>query len=231
MSAFYGIVAVLAAGWLNVASAGTERFTGKVVSVDDGDTLRVIHDGYATRIRLEGIDCPESGQAFSQRARRRTAELALRKDAEVRIQTTDAYGRLVARVLVGGLDLSLMLVREGLAWHFVQYSSDPVLASAEASARKERLGLWRDSNPVPPWEWRHSAPKSAGSSKRPSGKDLSDTEREVVEALGLLHGNTGSRVFHTPDCKNYWCARCTHTFKSAHEARAAGYRPAGCCHR
>lgn len=231
MRAWRRAAALLTASLCLVASAATDRFTGKVVSVTDGDTIAVIRDGYATPVRLDGIDCPESGQPFSQRARRRVAELALRKIAEVRVTTTDIHQRLVARVLVDGVDLSTTLVREGLAWHFLRYSTDPELAAAEAAARAARVGIWSEPNPVAPWDWRHSAPKAPAARSAPAKPQLSEQEKEAAESLGLLHGNTSSRVFHTPNCKNYWCARCTQVFSSDSEARAAGYRPAGCCHR
>lgn len=69
------LVAVVAATLL------AEDFTGKVVGITDGDTLRVLHDGAAERIRLSGIDCPESKQAFGTRAKQFTADLALRPEA------------------------------------------------------------------------------------------------------------------------------------------------------
>ena len=65
----------------------------------------------------------------------------------------DQYGRLVARVYVDELDLSLALVEQGLAWHFTRYSDDQTLAEAERTARAAGLGLWREPNPVPPWEF------------------------------------------------------------------------------
>lgn len=225
------IAAVLAASASLVATAAAARFTGRVVSVTDGDTIRVIRDGYATSVRLEGIDCPESGQPFYQRARRRTAELALRKEAEVRVTTTDVHDRLVARVVVDGKDLSETLVREGLAWHYVHYSADPALAAAETAARAARVGIWSEPNPVPPWNWRHGASQTPATRPTTGKRPLSEQEKEAAEGLGLLHGNTGSHVFHVANCKNYWCARCTQVFSSESEALAAGYRPAACCHR
>jgi len=58
-------------------------------------------------------------------------------------------------VKADGRDLSLELVKAGMAWHYRKYSDDPVLAAAEKKARAARLGLWSMPNPVPPWEFRH----------------------------------------------------------------------------
>lgn len=61
---------------------------------------------------------------------------------------------MVARVAVAEQDVSLELIKAGLAWHFKKYSSDPVLAGAEVEARKAKVGLWSMPGAVPPWEWR-----------------------------------------------------------------------------
>jgi endonuclease YncB( thermonuclease family) len=133
------------------------RFAGRVVGVTDGDTISVMRDGRSVRVRLEGIDCPERGQDFGQRAKQFTSEMAFGKDAVVDVRDVDRYGRL-ARVTVDGEDVSLALVRAGLAWHYTRYSRDLELAEAEIAAKSAQLGLWSRSAPTPPWEFRQSAP-------------------------------------------------------------------------
>ena len=137
-----------------------ERFAGRIVGVTDGDTIAVMHEGRSVRVRLEGIDCPESGQDFGQRAKQFTSDMAFGKDVVVDVRDVDRYGRLVARVTVDGEDVSLALVRSGLAWHYTKYSRDPELAEAEMAARSAKVGLWSRSAPAPtpPWEFRQSAP-------------------------------------------------------------------------
>lgn len=131
-----------------------ERFSGKVVGVADGDTVSVLRDGRAVRVRLEGIDCPEKGQDFSQRAKQFTSDLTFGKEVTVDVRDLDRYGRLVARVFVGGEDVSVALVEAGLAWHFTKYSRDPELARAELAGRMAKRGLWALADPVPPWQFR-----------------------------------------------------------------------------
>jgi len=133
------------------------RFAGRVVGVTDGDTISVMRDGRSVRVRLEGIDCPERGQDFGQRAKQFTSEMAFGKDAVVDVRDVDRYGRL-ARVTVDGEDVSLALVRSGLAWHYTKYSRDPELAEAEMTAKSAQLGLWSRPAPTPPWEFRQPAP-------------------------------------------------------------------------
>jgi endonuclease YncB( thermonuclease family) len=129
------------------ALVGTS-FTARVVTVIDGDTIDVVRPGRPARlrVRLEGIDSPESGEAFSQVARARTRVLAFDKDVRVVGRDVDRYGRLVARVVVTDgatiTDVSVALVAEGLACHYRLYSADPALARAEAQARAAGRGFW-----------------------------------------------------------------------------------------
>src|SRR5205809_3843723 len=74
------------------------HFTGKVVGVSDGDTISVMHNGKAERIRLSGIDCPEKGQAFGQRAKQFTSALVFGKEVTVAVQDSDKYGRTIGEV-------------------------------------------------------------------------------------------------------------------------------------
>jgi endonuclease YncB( thermonuclease family) len=133
---------------------------GTVVAVHDGDTVTVLDASrQQTRVRVEGIDCPELHQAFGRKAKQFTSELVYGKLVEVEGSKRDQFGRLLGRVLVDGRDLSLELARAGLAWHFVRYSSDKALAGAEAHARAAQRGLWVDPSPTPPWEYRKGHPR------------------------------------------------------------------------
>jgi micrococcal nuclease len=141
-----------------------ETFTGNCVGVHDGDTISVMKAGRAVKIRLEGIDCPEMGQDFGTRVKTFTSGMVFGKGVQVKEYNLDKYGRMVARVYVQGRDVSLELVKAGLAWHFKKYSSDPILAEAEEQARGLKKGLWSMPNPVPPGEYRrlHRRREDAG---------------------------------------------------------------------
>ena len=138
------------------ASTAMAAFTGKVVAITDGDTIKVMHNGQAERIRLWGIDCPESHQTFGSRATRFTGDLAFGKVVTVHVKDIDRYHRTVGEVILpDGRSLNLELVKAGLAWWYAHFAKhDMRLAAAEAEARSARRGLWSDPNPVPPWEWR-----------------------------------------------------------------------------
>jgi endonuclease YncB( thermonuclease family) len=128
---------------------------GTVVGVHDGDTITVLDPSrQQTRVRVEGIDCPELHQAFGRRAKQFSSDMVFGKQVTVQGTKRDQYGRLIGRVIVDGRDLSLELLRAGMAWHFVRYSSDQSLAAAEAGARAAKRGLWADPAPIPPWDYR-----------------------------------------------------------------------------
>lgn len=134
-------------------------FTATVVGIHDGDTISVRTSQETIRIRLEGIDCPEYRQPYSARAKRFTSDMAYRKQVTVEGRGEDQYGRLLARVRVGGVELNEALVRHGLAWHYQRAEIDRALADAERVARASRAGLWADQNPVAPWRWRRDHPR------------------------------------------------------------------------
>ncbi len=130
-------------------------FKAKVVGITDGDTIVVLADGNRQiKVRLEGIDCPEGNQDFGRRAKEFTAAFCFGK--EVRIEKTgiDRYGRTLAWVYVGDHCLNKELLKAGMAWQFTRYNHDPELAGLEETARREKIGLWSQPNPVPPWEFR-----------------------------------------------------------------------------
>jgi len=133
-----------------------------VVGISDGDTIKVrCADQPQMVIRLAEIDAPEKTQPFGQRSKEVLATLCFKKQAEIRPSTRDRYGRTVARVLCSGTDANAAMVRAGMAWAYTRYLTDPQIQAMEIVARRERLGLWADARPVPPWEWRKSRSKGS----------------------------------------------------------------------
>lgn len=204
-------------------------FTGKVVAVTDGDTIGVLHNGEAERIRLNGIDCPEKGQAFGEKAKQFTSSLVYGKDVTIQVLRKDRHGRTVGDVLLpDGTNVSRELVKAGLAWWYRQYSKDESLGVLEEEARQAKRGLWVDHNPVPPWEMRHPKP---GHTPLARG-DLPSEPSENPEATPMpIIGNRNSHVYHRPDCPNYTATAPKNRviFNSEAEAEAAGYRRARNC--
>ena len=140
---------------LLLLAAPTETFTGKVVGVTDGDTIVILSERKQITVRLEGIDCPESAQAFGSKAKKATSDLAFGEEVTVKGTGKDRYDRTLAHVILpDGSELNRELVRQGFAWWFRKYSTDESLGKLEEEARTNRRGLWADAKPVAPWDWR-----------------------------------------------------------------------------
>lgn len=134
----------------------SESLKGQVIGVMDGDTIEVLHNKKAVRIRLQGIDCPEKAQAFGQRAKQATSTLVFSKTVTIEAHGHDKYKRIVGNVFLSdGTHVNRELVAQGWCWWYQKYApEDLVLATLEAAARVARKGLWNDPEPIPPWEWR-----------------------------------------------------------------------------
>jgi micrococcal nuclease len=155
------------------ATLYAQDFVGKVVGITDGDTIRVMHDGAAEKIRLWGIDCPESKQPFGTRAKQFTGDLAFGKVVTVRVRDIDRYHRTVAEIILpAGRNLNQELVRAGFAWWYQRYARhETILKDLEREARAGRRGLWADKDPVPPWEWRKAKSSANGSPRALVGRE------------------------------------------------------------
>ena len=137
-------------------SLALSDFSGPVVSVLDGDTIEVLHNSTPERIRLNGIDCPEKGQAFGKRAKQAASELVFGKEVTLQTHGHDKYGRTIADVLLpDGTNVNHALVKDGWCWWYRKYApGDAALERLEREARKDNRGVWSSSNPVPPWLYR-----------------------------------------------------------------------------
>ena len=142
-------------------TSGSQTLTGRVVRVADGDTITVLDSSNTQhRIRLEGIDAPESHQAFGTQSKQNLSDMVFDKDVTVIYQKTDQYGRLVGKLVLDGKDINLEQVKTGMAWHYKEYEREQAVADrdlyarAEDEARAARRGLWQDADPVEPSAFR-----------------------------------------------------------------------------
>ena len=142
--------------------AHADTLLGKVINVADGDTITVLDDTNTQhKIRLAGIDAPEKRQAFGNVSKQSLADMVAGQSVAVEWVKADRYGRKVGKVVLAGQDANLVQVRRGLAWHYKQYQREQSAtdqqsyAAAEIVARTAQVGLWREADPMPPWEFRH----------------------------------------------------------------------------
>jgi endonuclease YncB( thermonuclease family) len=141
--------------------SGSQILAGRVIRVADGDTITVLDSSNAQhRIRLQGIDAPESHQAFGTQSKKNLSDMVFGKDVTVTYDKTDQYGRLVGKIVLDGRDVNLEQVKAGMAWHYKEYEREQPLedrqiyARAEDEARQARRGLWRDPDRVEPSAFR-----------------------------------------------------------------------------
>lgn len=129
----------------------------------DGDTITILDSANTQhKIRLAQIDAPEIGHGknkpgmpFGEKSKAALSTLVANQTVEAQCQTKDRYGRLVCKILVGGTDANLEQVKNGWAWVYVKYAKESAYFEAEATAKANRIGLWADSDPEAPWEYRH----------------------------------------------------------------------------
>lgn len=154
-------------------SAQAETFTTQILAVLDGDTVLVKRGTGTLSIRLAEIDAPEKSQPFGETSKKSLSELVMGKSVQVVSQTMDQYGRMVAHLSVGGLDINAEQIRRGMAWEYSNHHSNKVLIALQKEAQSVPRGLWALNKPIPPWDWRkahpYQEPASAPTATTPLG--------------------------------------------------------------
>lgn len=134
-----------------------KTFSAKVIGISDGDTMEILYKNSPTKIRLAHIDCPEKRgkQPFGNNAKIALSNLCFGRFVTVKGEKYDRYKRLIAVVINDkNQNINQEMIKQGMAWHFKKYSKDPLYAKLEVEARKNRVGLWQDKDPIAPWLWR-----------------------------------------------------------------------------
>jgi len=130
-------------------------FNSKVVGIKDGDTIEVLYEGKSETIRLLDIDCPEKKQAYGKTAKLFTSDFCYNKQVKVVSKgKRDRYKRILATIFIAGINLNEELVKAGLAWHYKKYSNSQIYSELELLARANKIGLWVEPSPTPPWDFR-----------------------------------------------------------------------------
>ena len=132
----------------------------RVVGVHDGDTITCLDENnQQQKIRMAEMDAPEIGQDFGKVSRDAMAGMVFGKTVEVVDDGKDRYGRWIGHVSVNGMDVNRQMIATGNAWHYAAYSKDQSLADLQSQAKSQKLGLWAQPNPTPPWDYRKTAAK------------------------------------------------------------------------
>ena len=219
LRAAYTILAILTLIFVIPSNSSAESVVGRA-SVIDGDTLEI----HGTRIRLHGIDAPESSQSClvggkksrcGQRAALALADKIGSQTVTCEPKDRDQYQRVVAVCSAGGEDLNGWLVAEGWAMAYRQYSTDYIRQEKAASNAKN--GIWQGDF-VAPWDWRR-------------GKRLAATETQQPKTCRIKGniGRGGAHIYHIPGGQYYGPTRIDTSrgerwFCSEADARRAGWR-------
>lgn len=161
-----------------------QEFTAKIIEVLDGDTVSIRLDGRRVKIRLAEIDAPEKAQIFGETSKQSLSDMVLGKKVKVVSRAFDQYGRMVAHLSVDGLDVNAEQIRRGMAWEYFNFHDEHGLSALQKEAREVPRGLWAQSKPIPPWEWRqqNDAEKAGGLQEKKSVEN-SATERVQPDAV------------------------------------------------
>ena len=192
MAAFC-VAAMLCSDQLRAATWQT-----RVESVIEGDTIGVTNPAnLKVRVKLIGIDAPESNQPYADESRRALSDKILGEKVVLTFEPPRSKNAVIhARVAFGERWINLEMVKEGWAWAVPSHAGNPELKEAQQIASKARVGLWQADAPVSPWEWRRSGRAEAqvdniGMIK----KSGTETNADAV------YIGDYSRKYHTKDCR------------------------------
>ena len=220
-----------AAGLLGFAlQAQAETLSGRA-RVIDGDTLAIS----GQRVRLNGIDAPETRQTCSRdgspwacgkASTQAMRQLIGQNPVRCEVSNRDKYGRAIGACFVQDTDLQQQLVRQGLALAYRKYSTRYV--SDEGAARAAGVGLW-SGDFVPPWEWRKQRDRVRQPARKPSVRRPQSPAAPACRIKGNI--SSSGRIYHVPGGQYYAQTRINTSngerwFCSEAEARAAGWRRA-----
>ena len=202
---------------LCLPAAQAATFEAKVVGISDGDTVTVVAavNNLQYKIRLDGIDAPESGQAFGDKAKQALSAKVFGKQVLVYWEKIDNYQRVLGHLTIGQRWINHEMAAEGWVWHYKEYNKDKRLSDAEAKAKAGKKGLWADNTPpLAPWEWRKKkANQPAPIPNRPSSNPA---QPAPVRPQPAPRAPTPKQVvvFVTATGKKYHSSGCQYLRKS-----------------
>ena len=132
-----------------------ESIIGKVVSVTDGDTIKILDDeNKLHKIRLADIDAPEKKQAYGAKSKENLSKYIAGEKVRVEYKSYDMYKRILGTVYLDKKDINKQQIIDGYAWVYRKYSKNNEYINQERISKNQKRGLWKDSDPLEPWEYR-----------------------------------------------------------------------------
>ncbi|MGB4075640.1 thermonuclease family protein [Pseudomonas sp.] len=139
--------------------AHAEQISCRVVAISDGDSFDCATTASTQiRVRMAEIDAPERKQPYGQQAKQALTKLIYDKSVMLHVHSIDRFGRTLARVFIGTLDVNSSMVQQGAAWAYTEQLKDQNLRDTETFARNMDKGLWAQpaEDIVAPWKWRYA---------------------------------------------------------------------------
>ena len=138
----------------------------KVIYVSDGDTISVkklekgIITGKLIKVRLFGIDAPETKQDYGYESKEALMKMIKDKNIKIKGQEKDRYGRLLGVIYYNEKNINEEMVKGGHAWWYEEYDKhNEIMKQYEKNAKNNKLGLFSKKNPIAPWEFRRNKKK------------------------------------------------------------------------
>lgn len=194
--------------FLIISSVVNAKFiSGKVERVVDGDTLEVLTETERIRIRVRGIDAPETDQPYGSDAAQLLSDLTQGRDVLISFDERmpkDRYERVLASLAVGSTDVGLYMIENGAAWFYSAYGSQisfewqEAYRIAETDARYLGRGLWHLAGPVPPWSWRKQRREAMQAADEEQAETLEGITKELESNVRLFEENWND-LFSAPE--------------------------------
>ena len=142
------LLSIFFCAWIEAATSLSD------IKVIDGDTIHADHNGERIKIRLVEIDAPEMDQPFGQKSKSYLKDLLKNKSITFLSNGKDRYGRVLATIYSNQTNVNNSMVKFGMAWVYDRYVKNTDLYKDQNLAKDQNLGLWSQSSPIAPWEWR-----------------------------------------------------------------------------
>jgi micrococcal nuclease len=135
-------------------------FDGDTIWIDqiDCDSKHILTENL--KLRLIGIDAPEMEQQFGKESKLCLSQLIGKNSIKLKTYGRDRYQRILAKIMVGEVDINLTMIKKGCAWFYRQYqdsldeNDQKLYDQAEQIAQRQFLGLFKNVKALPPWVWR-----------------------------------------------------------------------------
>lgn len=170
-------------------------YEAKVLRIIDGDTIDVEHNYDIIRVRIKGIDAPESNQPYGFEAHKFLHDLIGGKTVYISTESTGKYKREIGKVFdEDHNNISEIMIAKGQAWaDFTDSRFDPNIKQLQDHAQKQKIGLWAGDKPIQPKVWRENK-----MTMRPKEKEALKAQKKKYHEENNIRKDTPGFVVKAP---------------------------------